>query len=201
MIIEDLQKHYKKLYEQFGDTPQAVQYSDEASQNARFQALIEIADLEGKSILDFGCGAGHLGTYIERQGINCSYHGVDILEEFIDLCRNKFPNSKFGMIDSFDNERFDYIIISGVFNNKITDNRSFYQNTIKKLFKMCRHGIAFNLMSSYVDFFDENLFYEKPENVFSFMKTEVTQYVIIRNDYEVKKGVIPFDFTVYGYRR
>lgn len=201
MIIEDLQKHYKNLYEQFGDSPQAVQYRDEASQNARFQALIEIADLEGKSVLDFGCGTGHLGTYIKQQGINCSYTGVDILEEFIELCKKKFPVSKFGMIDAFDNEQFDYIIISGVFNNKITDNQSFYQNTIKKLFKMCRHGIAFNLMSSYVDFFDENLFYEKPENVFSFMKNEVTQHVTIRNDYEVKKGVIPFDFTVYGYRR
>jgi 2-polyprenyl-3-methyl-5-hydroxy-6-metoxy-1,4-benzoquinol methylase len=201
MTIKDLKTHYKKLYDKYGDTPQAVQYSDEASQNARFKSLIEIANLEGKSILDFGCGAGHLGKYLEEQKINCSYNGVDILDEFIDLCRNKFPNSKFGTIDSFSNDKFDYVIISGVFNNKISDNRGFYQQTVKKLFQMCRHGISFNLISSYVDFFDENLFYENPENVFKFMKTEVTQYVTIRNDYEVKNGVIPFDFTVYGYRK
>jgi hypothetical protein len=65
---------------------------------------------------------------------------------------------------------------------------------------MTRLGLAFNMMSAYVDYQDPGLFYEYPENVFGFLKKEITPYVALRNDYEVKPGVVPFDFTVYAYR-
>ena len=36
---------------------------------------------------------------------------------------------------------------------------------------------------------------------FSFVKNEVTPYVTLRHDYEVKPGVIPFEFIIYAYHR
>jgi len=199
-MIENLQQHYRKLLETHGDSPEAVQYSTKETQERRFAILADIDDLNGKSILDFGCGTGQLLTYLEERGISVNYTGVDIVDEFVELCRKKFPNSKFGNIDDFTNQQFDYVLIAGVFNNLMPDNREFYKRTLHQLFKMANCGISFNMMSAYVDYRDDQLFYEYPEQVFSFLKKEVTPYVTIRNDYEIKKGVVPFDFTVYAYR-
>jgi cyclopropane fatty-acyl-phospholipid synthase-like methyltransferase len=199
-MIEDLQSHYKNLFIQHGDSAEAVQYASRESQERRFKFLVEVGDLNGKSILDFGCGTGQLYAYLQTQGVTVSYHGVEIVDEFIELCQSKYPSQSFGKIDAFEGKNFDYVFVSGVFNNLIKNNREFYQSTLKKLFGMTRIGLSFNMMSAYVDYQDPGLFYEYPENVFSFLKKEITPYVSLRNDYEVKTGVIPFDFTVYAYR-
>lgn len=66
---------------------------------------------------------------------------------------------------------------------------------------MAQKGIAFNMMSSYVDYFDEALFYESPGQVFDFLKSNISPYITIRNDYLVKPEVkVPFEFAVYVYR-
>jgi hypothetical protein len=51
-----------------------------------------------------------------------------------------------------------------------------------------------------VDYFDDGLFYEYPEMVFKFAKTHLSQRVSIRNEYQLKPGVLPFEFTTYIYR-
>lgn len=201
MIIENIGAHYRELLLKHGDTPQATQYSSIESQERRFQILTEIGNLQGKTILDFGCGTGQLGTYLKRVGIDAEYHGVDIVPEFVDLCRKKFTASNFGKIEDFKDHKFDYVIIGGVFNNRMIDNINFYQATIRQLFGMTHIGLSFNMMSAYVDYQDQGLFYEYPENVFRFLKAEVTPYVQLRNDYEVKQGAVPFDFTVYAYQK
>ncbi len=199
-MIEDLQSHYKNLFIRHGDSPEAVQYTSLESQERRFKFLIEIGDLNGKSILDFGCGTGQLYAYLQAQGIAVNYHGIEIVDEFITLCQSKYPSQRFGKIDDFSDKTFDYVFVAGVFNNLTKNNQEFYQSTLKTLFGMTRIGLSFNMMSAYVDYQDPGLFYEYPENVFGFLKKEVTPYVALRNDYEVKPGVIPFDFTVYAYR-
>ena len=199
-MIQDLKTHYRELLATHGDSPQAVQYSSLESQERRFDILAEIGNLNGCRILDFGCGTGQLNEYLIRKGIKVQYSGVDIVDEFLTLCRNKFPHSRYGKFEEFEGEMFDYIMVAGVFNNRINDNVFFYQNTIKSLFGMALRGLSFNMMSAYVDYEDEGLFYEYPEKVFAFLKHNVTPFVKLRNDYEVKLAAPPFDFTVYAYR-
>lgn len=200
MNTDDIGAHYRRLLAEHGDSPQAVQYSCIRSQERRFELLAEIDDLRNKRILDFGCGTGQLGSYLERNGIEIEYFGTDIVQEFLALCRKKFPKGHFEEFSSLSHMKFDYIIIGGVFNNKMENNQAFYRETLRKLFPMCKLGIAFNMMSAYVDYQDSALFYEYPENVFGFIKREITPFVTLRNDYEVKSGIVPFDFTVYAYR-
>jgi len=199
-MIDDLQAHYRELYLRHGDSPEAVQYTSRESQERRFELLASVADLEGRSVLDFGCGTGQLCSYLQRRGVTVDYHGVDIVDEFVALCRRKFPQGRFGRLEDFAGQQFDYVLVGGVFNNRMDDNVGFYQGTLRTLFGMARRGLAFNMMSAYVDYQDPGLFYEHPENVFRFLKTEITPFVALRNDYEVKAGVVPFDFTVYAYR-
>jgi SAM-dependent methyltransferase len=200
MNTDDISTHYRRLLAEHGDTPQAVQYSSAQSQERRFEMLAGIGDLRHKRIFDFGCGTGQLGQYLQRQGIDCEYFGTDIVDEFLALCKNKFPQGKFEELNYFYGMQFDYIFICGVFNNKMASNKTFYEDTLRSLFPMCKEGVAFNMMSAYVDYQDSELFYEYPENVFGFIKREITPFVTLRNDYEVKPGVVPFDFTVYAYR-
>lgn len=199
-MSDELKAHYKDLLFKFGDSAESAQYSSRESQEKRFEILAQIADLNGSHILDFGCGTGHLAAYLRYRGLKFSYTGIDIVKEFFDIARAKNPGCRFGALEDFAHEKFDYVFISGVFNNKRKGNRKFYQESLRKLFGLCTKGIAFNMMSTYVDYKDAGLFYESPERAFRFVKQELTPYVTLRHDYEVKPGVVPFEFAVYAYR-
>lgn len=197
-----LQEHYKKLFMQYGDTPQAAQWADQKTQERRFQILTEVAPLQGASVLDVGCGTGHLATYIRDSGIKLRrYTGVDIVDEVLTCAKSKHPEWLFYNLQNVPEETYDYVLISGVFNNKVADNRAMYQSIIQRWFPKTGKAMAFNMLSRYVDYFEDDLFYEYPEEVFRFVKTTVSPYAVIRNDYQVKPGVIPFEFTVYVYRK
>lgn len=199
-MSKKLKAHYIELLAKFGDSAESAQYSSRESQEKRFEILAQIDELNGANILDFGSGAGHFATYLKSKKVEFSYTGVDVVEEFFDIGRAKNPGSRFGVLEEFEHEKFDYIFISGVFNNKRKGNRKFYQETLKKLYGMCSKGIAFNMMSTYVDYQDADLFYESPERAFRFVKKELTPFVQLRHDYEVKSGVVPFEFAIYAYR-
>ena len=165
-MSERLAEHYRVLLLKYGDSAESAQYSSRETQERRFAQLIKIAPLDGRRVLDFGCGTGHLATYLKAQGVHVDYTGVDIVKEFFPVAQARHPDHRFGRLDEFSHESFDYIFIGGVFNNKRRDNRIFYQSCIRKLFPMSDDGVAFNMMSSYVDYRDKNLFYERPERAF-----------------------------------
>lgn len=200
----DIQEHYKSLFKKYGDSHKSSQWADRESQEKRFQYLLEIVDkkdLEGKKILDFGCGTGHLATYLKEQNIDVEYTGIDIVTELLECAKVKHPEFSFYNVDECPEEKYDYIIISGVFNNKIENNLKFFQDTLENLVKKCEKGISFNMLSHYVDYYDEKLFYFKPEEVFCFLKENISPYVVIRNEYQLKPNTIPFEFTSYIYMK
>lgn len=197
----NIANHYRALLHKYGDSAESAQYSNRESQERRFEYLIQIGPLEGMRVLDFGCGTAHLAAYFKTKKIHVNYTGVDIVDEFLPVACAKHPEHRFGQLEDFLGERFDYVFVSGVFNNRRRNNRRFYQECVRILFDRCDHGLAFNMMSTYVDYTDKNLFYESPERAFSFVKKEITPFVILRHDYQVKPGVIPFEFIIYAYRR
>ncbi len=194
-----VQSHYRALVQKHGDSHVSAQYSSRESQEARFAVLTSIGELSGQRLLDFGCGCGQLAEYLSVRGVRCHYTGVDVVEEFFDICRQKFSQHRFGTWADFEAERFDYAIVSGVFNNRIADNQEFFESTIATLFQRVDKGIAFNLMSRYVDFEDTCLWYTSPELVFGYLKS-LTPFVTLRHDYVVKPGGVAFEYTVYAYR-
>lgn len=197
-----VKSHYQNLLKKFGDSYKSAQYSSKESQYRRFKFLTEIADIQNTVILDYGCGTGELLEYFNSQGICVQdYIGVDIVPEFLQIARSKFPTHKFIESPETINFKYDYAFVSGVFNNRIKDNKLFWQKTIAKLYDSCRFGVAFNLMSNYVDYFDSELFYESPEDVFRYIKSNISPYVCLRHDFETNPGTIPFEFVVYIYRK
>ena len=96
---------------------------------------------------------------------------------------------------------YDYIFVSGTFNNKLNDNWNFMKKILKKLFFMTKKTLIFNNLSTYVDYYDNGLFYIEPEKVFKFCKMNLSEFVEIRHDYQIKEKVIPFEFTTYVYKK
>jgi SAM-dependent methyltransferase len=204
-MITDLKKHYQTLLQQHGFSPKSVQHIDRKSQYKRFEILCEI-DLNASSIIDVGCGLGDMYQYLQEKNFLGKYLGVDFLPDFIKLSSerfNKVPQASFSVCDLEKDKlplEYDYIFLSGVFNNKLSNNESFMRNTINKMFASCNKGIAFNAMSTYVDYQDPELYYSNPLEIFDFCKRNLTKNIVLRHEYIVKENSIPFEYTIYLYK-
>ncbi|MFT5896279.1 MAG: SAM-dependent methyltransferase [bacterium] len=202
---EDLIAHYQSLLKTHGDSAQSLQYRDSESQFARFKILSEIAN-PLDSVLDVGCGLAHLYHYLKSTGFTGNYLGVDIVPEFTamasqnlkdDKCANVVLGSGLEPLPS----GMDYVMLSGVFNNKMDDNQGFMHSTLERMFNAAEKGISFNAMSSYVDYKDEELYYVDPMDIFAFCKTKLGGHPVLRHDYVVSKDGYPFEFAMYVYKQ
>lgn len=196
-----IEEHYRALARDHGDSHLAAQYSSRESQMRRFASLSRVGDVTGRSVLDFGCGTAALWQYfVARSTPPSAYRGVDIVEDLLDVAELNCPSGRFSTPDGLGDERFDFVFVSGVFNNRRAGNRRFWQSTVTKLFARTDVGLAFNLMSTYVDYRDDSLFYERPELAFGFIKKHLTPYVALHHDYLAKDGSVPFEMTLFAYR-
>jgi SAM-dependent methyltransferase len=202
--IEALSKHYGELVKRHGDAPESAQYADRETQEKRMAVLCEIGVAKDSKVLDFGCGTGQLLSFLQRSiGYDGEYVGYDISAEAIELARSAHPDGRFevrNILEQPAEETFDYVLVSGVFNNLISDNRSFFEAISRRLIAQANVGYAFNMLSRFVDYFDEALYYEYPLHAFRFCKEQLSPLVTLRHDYAVRPGSIPFEFSIYVHR-
>jgi len=202
-IIRANATHYGRLYREHGDTPEAAQWSDVASQDRRLHILCELADLHDAKILDFGCGTGRLYQLLVARGFSGSYVGYDIASEVVEVARSKFSAARFecrNILTQGINEEFDYAVASGVFNNRHCQSEQYVRDILVALFRSTRKGLGFNALSTYVDYVNPELNYLDPMVMFSFCKTDLSSSVVLRHDYLLKDTVIPYEFTLYAYK-
>ncbi len=199
---------YKQLFEKYGVSPNAVKARSVEQQELRFKYLLSCADIEtNDSILDVGCGSGELLKYLRKNQLNGLYCGVDFIKEFIDYGNHlykKDKNSKFIQMDIVKdnfNESYDWVLLSGVFNDLREDSEKFFYSTIDKMFESSNKGIVFNSLTKYVDYEDENLFYTHPDKVMKYCIQKLSGYVVIKTNYQLKKDTIPFEYSLCVYKK
>ena len=90
---------------------------------------------------------------------------------------------------------FDYGLVSGVFNNARDNADEFIYDTLKKLWNVCEKGMAFNIPSTYVEYFDSELVYVNPEKMFTFLKCELQGHIVVHHDYITSQDEYPFEVT------
>lgn len=201
-----LAEHYTSLHTQYGDDYRTAQYSDRPSQEARFAVLADIGVAPDSSVLDFGCGMGDLlGFLRQTRGFAGEYTGYDLSEDVVAAARKKHEgaNACFEVRDIFQDapsKQVDFVLICGTFNINFGANRAYVRRALEILFPLCRRGLAFNLMSTYVDFKQPDLYYADPEETFEYCKTKLSAAVALRHDYIVRSGGMPFEFTIYVRR-
>lgn len=190
-----IQKFYQESFVRFGDEDvRSVQWTTRYGQVKRFEVLLNIANVEGAKILDVGCGLGDFYRFLLDEGITTDYTGIDIVPEFIDAARAKFPQTRFEAKDIFDmTETYDYIFASGAMSFKVENNAEHYQNMIKKMYSLAQKGVAFNMLdnASHVD--NETYAAYSPLEIADFCST-------FANKVEIVTDYLPQDFTIYLYK-
>ncbi len=193
---EEIIRLYEGRLEKFGWTVKTMGWSSREQQFLRFRILSEISNLNGKSILDVGCGFGDFFDYLKDNGIRVDYYGIDLSERIISEAQKHHPDLKFEVMDILNEEigrNFDYVFESGILNKKSSSNLADAHAIITKMYSLCTIGIACNMMTDYVDYTEDYLFYYSPEKMFGFCKS-LSKSVVLRHDYPL------YEFTVYLYR-
>ena len=191
-------QRYSDRYDKFGYDPKTLGW-DKGKQNLRFDILTSQFDLDGKSIIDIGCGFGDLNKFLSTKNIDYFYLGIDIVEKLILEAEKKYSNGKIGFkCGDFLKENvglFDYAIGSGIFNFKLDneDNYTYIEQVIGKAFSIAKVGVAFDFLSDKVDFKYEHTFHSAPDKILSMMY-KYTRNVILRNDY------MPFEFSIFLFK-
>lgn len=199
MSIREHEKNirfYSDLLSEHGIDPRALNWGSKKSQQTRFQVLAQIASLEGKKILDIGCGLGDLYEWLGIQKINTAYHGVDITPKMVEAATKRFPGVRFEVASVKDisvSQLYDFVFASGIFYLVETDPFAHMQQTIATMFSLCKQGIAFNSLSDWAVNKTSGEFYASPTETLNFCKT-LSPYVVMRHDYH------PADFTIYVYK-
>ncbi len=189
---------YNFHLQKFGDRPEALRWTP-LGQLKRYRMLADIApaeELNGSTVLDYGCGTGDFYRFLERRDIHVKYTGVDINENFIDLAKKKYPECTFRVMNADDDEfkgYYDYIFICGVFNLSVPGVDEDMKNALAKLFPRCNKGLALNALFSHTPVKDPELHFTSPEEMLRFAIENLSPSVALRHDR------IQNDFTLYVY--
>ena len=180
----------------FGDRPEALRWTS-GGQTLHYESLLDIGNIEGKKVLDFGCGKGDFYRFLEERNLRVRYTGFDINGKLIALAKEKYPGVPFRVLDIEKDvfaEHFDYIFLCGVFNLNVQGIEKTIRKTLKKLFTHCTTGLAFNALSAHNPRKDFELHYVSAEDMFAFAVRNLSPFVSLRHDR------IAYDFTVFVYK-
>lgn len=199
-----LDRYESKLRNHDSESPEAVHWVDEERVRLRYDIITDIADIEGKTVLDFGCGTGLLLDYLKDEGIECDYYGWDISEEMINSAEERHPEAVFESknilkeaTDGYESS-FDFIVMSGVFHIKTSGDAQVHKewtyDILEELWPLCTEGIAVNFMTEHVDWRDDDLYYCQIDEFVEFCVDNLSRWFTIRRDYEL------WEHTVYVYK-
>lgn len=198
--ISAVKRFYADKYRQHGLKAESLGWQSSEKQHQRFDVLCQVGDLEGKSVLDVGCGFGDLLDNLKAKGLHVDYHGIDVMEHFVDVARKRHPDGKFWVFDARDKRPadfhppFDYVFASGLLGLHVGDDSEYARTMLTRMFEWCRIGVAANMISTYVDYMEDYLAYTNPEEIFAFCKKNLTWKVALRHDY------MQYEFSLFLYK-
>lgn len=189
--------HRRRIGEFADDTVRALGWLDMESQSRRFAALSAVADLNGCSVLDIGCGHGDLKGYLDQRFHGFSYIGVDQMPEFIAEARCLYgqrPNCYFCQSDFTVQElpRSDYVFASGLLSYRCKE-QGYYYSMIARMYQAADKALAFNMLDAATFPHHELLTGHDAEKVLAYCKTLSPEARLVR-------GYLEDDFTLLMYR-
>ena len=188
--LEGIRDLYEGNLAEYGTSSKSVGWRDEASQELRFERLARVIEAGGGfTANDWGCGYGAMFGHLDRAfGTRLTaYTGYDISEEMLDAARQQCDGSRSRFVLGPEvTDEADYTFVSGTFNLKLQASDAEWDAYVKRhleaMFAKSRRGLAFNLLTSYVDWKAENLFYADPKDFFDFCRTRLSRFVTLHHD-------------------
>lgn len=214
-ITQILKNYHQKVFAEHGATAKGVDWNNEEEVILRYDKMLKVIDMDfykgpaQPSMLDVGCGWGGMAKRALDIGAPVDITGVDVVEEMITHAQTHYPKFNFQTCDIFSlqqTEAYDFVVCNAILTQKhnvsIPEMEKFAKRLIQKMFSLCRYGIAFNMMSTRVNFTVNNLYYQNPIELFTFLLNEVSPRVVIDHGYSsLQSGEGKYyDFTVYVYK-
>lgn len=205
-LYDEIRTCTESYFDRIGDHPTGVGWPNEADALVRYQVMLDVireSPAQPLTLLDFGCGLGHLYEYLQSQSLPMiDYVGVDLSDRFVQQCRSKHPGVQFCCYDLLKNSertpQFDYAVINGVFTSKCSmtfeQMFSFVREIVTTLFLKANCGLAFNTISKHVDWERDDLFHLPLDDLAAFLCKDVSRNFVIRNDYGL------YEQTIYVYK-
>ncbi len=189
---------YSNLFKKNKKSYLSLNWGSIESQELRFKVLVEISNLENKSILDIGCGLGDFYKWLKRNNYNVEYFGVDITPDFIRSAQEEYGNDlficeDFISSDFFKKDGFDYVFASGIFATYIENPLEIYKQYITRMWEIAKFGVAFNSLSDWGENKEKEEYYADPIEIIRFCRS-LTHKIVFKHDYH------PRDFTIFLYK-
>lgn len=198
-MLAGVARTYADSLAEHGIRSRAVGWKDEASQQLRFEKLLTVVEpgTSALSVNDLGCGYGAMFDFLaERLGDRLErYVGYEISSEMLEAARVRLADGRATFLDAArPTEAADYSFVSGTFNVKLdaTDEEweGYVVDTLREVAAASRRGFAFNLLTTYVDWREEHLFYADPGRFFDLCKREFSPRVALYHDYPLYEWTI-----------
>lgn len=188
---------YNDSAKKFGaHTLEAVHLGDEQKALYRYHLICRCITKESStSILDIGCGNGGLFKYLNYSGFRGSYIGYDINETLINAAKEIYPNHSdcFSVVDILNdniNTTFDYVVLSGLFNNNYGQDFQWICSFIEKMYALANKKVIFNAISTYTNFKQDSMFYINPFEISDFIIQNLSREIIVEH------GQLPYNFQI-----
>jgi dTDP-4-amino-4,6-dideoxygalactose transaminase len=156
-------------------------------------------------LCDLACGTGELVAHLRRRGMaHVTYRGIDRSELALAHARRKFPGETFIGLDitapgtDLRALECDYLVICGLFTRKGTVSSeqmwTFMEAVLGRVWPLARRGIAFNVMSTAVDWQRDDLFHVPMDAVAGLLHRLAGRRVTMRADYGL------YEYTAYALK-
>jgi SAM-dependent methyltransferase len=209
MAGEVLAREYDARITEFGDTARGAHWPNEADRRARYEVMLDVIEAGASTplkIVDLGCGSGGLLDHINatgRSGID--YLGVDASEVALSYARKKHPDAAFERFDvgapkgGYGRLECDYLVANGLFTVRFdvpyVKMWDLLVSTVRGVWPHLRRGLAFNVMSTHVDWQRDDLFHVPIDDLAELLHDVAGRHVRFRGDYGL------YEYTAFAHRQ
>lgn len=143
---------YREAVRRHGAGFAATLWGSRETQVLRFDVMDDLLPLEGRRILDLGCGQGDLAARLMERGVGFTeFLGLDAVPEMIARAAGRdLPRCRFEVADLLSDPGAltawpaDVVCISGTLN---TMDVSVARDLVARCFDLAAHGVVFNFLS------------------------------------------------------
>jgi hypothetical protein len=203
-VSQQQAEHYHGLLQKYGASVDAVASARQEYKDLRYKSLSSVFERDKNfSLHEIGFGLGHYYEYLKTHFADraITFTGSEVTPVFLQHCLEKYPDCEFDNHDYAlqpSQKSYDYIVLPGVFYQLGTSDPHKFSEFVHRMlinaWKSARRGLAFNMISSQVNYRYDHLFYADPSEMLAFVSRHLSRFL------HFDQASPLFEFTICVYR-